>query len=128
VLHRLPSAAQLARQVILADAVAAAVGFGAWSWAQGHRAGGMRFEVGLAFGALLLAAIVARWLVYRASSWEPSLPLALGAILATPLFAGVLLRGALVSEAVARPQTAGFALPHRTSTSRMGDTKRLSEL
>jgi hypothetical protein len=133
--RRLPSAIRIARLVLLAEVVAAAAAYALWRWidARGtvalHTPASLRMtELGLAVGAVLVAGLLLRSLVYRGSSWQPSLPLALVAAVATPPLGAWLLRDALVREAASRPQLAGMALPHRSGYGRMGDTKRLNEL
>jgi hypothetical protein len=133
--RRLPSAARLARLVLLAELLAGAGAYGLWLWLGAHGVDAGRSPLAprataivLAAGALLCAAIVLRRLVYHASSWEPSFPAALLAAGSTPLLGAWLLRDLLEREVASRPQLAGVALPYRTSLGRMGNTKRLSDL
>jgi hypothetical protein len=127
--RRLPSASQLARLVLVVDALAAGGAYEAWRWTQAHGPlAGLRLALGLGVAALVVAALLLRRLVYRSSSWEPPFLVALAAAAATPLVGGWILRGALAADARVRPQPGAVALPYRTSAARLGNAKRLSDL
>jgi hypothetical protein len=136
VLSRLPSAGQLARQVLAADLLACLAAYGLYRWIEAGGIAALRTPESRLWGAIVLAVpvvglagFVLQRLVWRSASWEPSLGTAVLAVCATPLFGGSLLRNQLAAEAEAATQvTAGFALPHRTNAGRLGNTKRLSDL
>jgi hypothetical protein len=136
-MHRsLPQSGQLFRTLFLYDVVAGAVAYGAWRWAEQKGVALMRtptsrlwVEVGLVVVAALLAALLVRSAVYRNSGWQPTFLVALGAVVTTPFLGTPLMRSIAVAEVGQRPVApTGIQLRHRTTTSRMGDTKRLSEL
>jgi hypothetical protein len=131
----LPRYGRLVRLLALGDAVGGALAYGCWRWLQQHQAATLAVpasrlwvEIGLVAGGALVAAALTRWAVYRGSSWEPSFFVALGAVVTTPLLGAALMRAIAVAEHGERPAPAAAYLPHRTTTSRMGATKRLSEL
>jgi hypothetical protein len=134
-MHRsLPRYGRLVRLIALGDAVGGALAYGFWHWLEQSHAATLAasssrlvLQIGLVAGAVLVAALLTRWGVYRSSSWEPSFSVALGAVVTTPLLGAWLMRGIAVAEHRERPAVAGY-LPHRTSPSRVGPVKRLSEL
>jgi hypothetical protein len=136
-MHRsLPQSGQLFRMLLFFDAIAGAVGYGAWRCVERSEAAVLRtpssrlmVELAIGAGTVLLAALLVRWGVYRSSSWEPSFVVALGAVVTTPFLGAPLLRGVAVAEVGERtPAPAGMQLRHRTTAARIGDTKRLSDL
>jgi hypothetical protein len=136
-MHRsLPQSGQLFRMLLFFDAVAGGIAYGAWHWAQRNEAALLRdpvsrlwVEGAVALAAVLLATLLVRWGVYRSSSWEPSFGAALLAVVTTPVLGALLLRSIAVAD-VGQPAvaTTGLQLRHQTAASRMGATKRLSEL
>jgi hypothetical protein len=136
-MHRsLPRSGQLFRMLVFFDALAGAFAYGIWRWAERNEATALRTpasrlwaEMLLFVAAVLLAAALLRWAVYRSSSWEPSFLVAVAAVVTTPPVGALLMRSIAVAEFGERHAPAGgLQLRHQTNAARMGQTKRLSEL
>ena len=136
-MHRsLPRSGQHFRTLLVVDLVAGALAVRAWRWTEQNRPGLVRdpssrlwVGAGIAVAAILVAALLLRWAIYRSSSWEPSLLVALCAVVTTPLVGAPLIRSVAGTEVGERTAAAtGMQLRHQTAASRMGRTKRLSEL
>jgi hypothetical protein len=132
---RFPSYFKLVRSGVISDAVAGGVVYAFWRWLSTNQAvwldkGSHRriVEVVLVAAAAFAAALLLRWIVYMGSSWQPSVLLALLATLVTPLFGALLMKASIRGERTVAAPPVEVGLRYRTDPSRVGPTKRASEL
>jgi hypothetical protein len=139
VYRSLPGFGRLLRQLLIAELVAGGFAYAVWRWAERNEATWLRhgsdrryLQLLLVVCAWVLAAALVRTLVYRGSSWQPSSLASLVAVVlsaGTPILGALFLRYLVLSQVEdTPPPPVGFSVRHATSVSRIGPTKRGSEL